>query len=750
MRPARVGVLLAVLIATALFSASAASAETVQYPTNPAPSSSINNWLSSISCPAAGDCVSVGDYTDVNGHLQPLIETERNGSWSATALDVSTLPDGGAHPFVNLVSVTCTSVGNCVAAGYYDTVISTASGLVATETNGSWTLSELPFPANPKQEPYFAPIACWSAGNCVDAGAYWSGSLSTGGWHAFTLTEINGAWSFQNSPPPGDGAIQDALGSVSCDQSGHCSAVGWFVDATDQKLLGLIETYANGVWTPQVSQYNLPSVAFNPKLVLGAVGCAPAGGCSAVGRYLDAAGNSQLLTLSEVNGVWQPAVRVQPPSDFAAEQQQDLSFNSISCPSAGNCAAVGSYDSSSTGVPVRALVVDELNGQWGQGQGLTLPAGAANAGQVASLDAVHCTAAGSCVAAGTYVAGDGHNAALVAAESAGQWTSFGSELANQYNPGGTGGSIVDTWASLSCSPDAYCAAVGYAQNGIGGASVPFLLDAPGAVGAPGAFGGIGEGLVTWSAPSDNGGVALSGYRVVANDLTDPARGGESVVAGGSATSAVVTGLTPGDSYTFTVSAIGPLGAGPSSTSGAVVIAQQPGAAGSGSGAGAGASGGAGSATGAGASGGAGSATGAGSGGGVQVTSTASGGPRASGISRAALLASLGGVLVPRGAGRLLARLRHSRVFVLRFRARESGRVVISWYRVVGRGRHARRQLVARGMARAFGPRVVSVRLRLTALGKRLVRLDRALRLTAIVRFSSGRVSVVRSRSFVLR
>ena len=65
--------------------------------------------------------------------------------------------------------------------------------------------------------------------------------------------------------------------------------------------------------------------------------------------------------------------------------------------------------------------------------------------------------------------------------------------------------------------------------------------------------------VSWTGPSSDGGSPVTGYTVVATDSTTPANGGQT--ASGFASPITVTGLTDGDSYTFTVQATSTVGAG---------------------------------------------------------------------------------------------------------------------------------------------------------------------------------------------
>src|SRR6266516_250168 len=133
------------------------------------------------------------------------------------------------------------------------------------------------------------------------------------------------------------------------------------------------------------------------------VSCASAGNCSAGGYYTDSSGHTQAFVVSQVNGTWRTARKV--PGTAALNQTGNAEVNSVSCASAGNCSAGGYYkDGSGAG---QAFVVSQVNGTWPTA--IELPGTAAlNQGGGAWIVSVSCASAGNCSAGGSYGAGSRH------------------------------------------------------------------------------------------------------------------------------------------------------------------------------------------------------------------------------------------------------------------------------------------------------------------------------------------------------
>ena len=92
------------------------------------------------------------------------------------------------------------------------------------------------------------------------------------------------------------------------------------------------------------------------------VSCAGAGNCAAGGYYRDQHRHDQGFVASEKNGVWGRAIEV--PGLAALSAGRDTGVNAVSCGSAGNCAAGGSY--ADRRGHRQGFVAVERHGRWGR------------------------------------------------------------------------------------------------------------------------------------------------------------------------------------------------------------------------------------------------------------------------------------------------------------------------------------------------------------------------------------------------
>ena len=134
-----------------------------------------------------------------------------------------------------------------------------------------------------------------------------------------------------------------------------------------------------------------------------------------------------------------------------------------------------------------------------------------------------------------------------------------------------------SWASgpLTCAltgltnGDTYSFTVAAANSDGTGPSSPASspvvpLTVPGPPSGVSATAGDADATVTWTAPASDGGSPVTGYAVVASDSTTPANGGQTCSWTSGPLTCALTGLTNGDTYSFTVAAANSVGTGPSS------------------------------------------------------------------------------------------------------------------------------------------------------------------------------------------
>ena len=137
---------------------------------------------------------------------------------------------------------------------------------------------------------------------------------------------------------------------------------------------------------------------------LASVSCASAGNCAAGGYYADQQQNYQGFVVSERNGRWGQAVEV-PGLGALSKGGNDsvpAGVSSVSCASPGNCAAGGDYENMPHGS--QGFVVSEKNGVWRRA--INVPGLAAlnkGGGWGAAVNSVSCAPAGGCAAGGHYL-----------------------------------------------------------------------------------------------------------------------------------------------------------------------------------------------------------------------------------------------------------------------------------------------------------------------------------------------------------
>lgn len=416
----------------------------------PAPSPGQLASVNDIACPAPGNCVAVGDFNDGPGNDTGAAFTasEVSHRWEPAVAAYGTTGKSVLDP--DLESVSCSSVGNCVAGGGAG-----GDGLILTQAAGKWVRASY--------FPYYAAevdaVSCPPevSGGCAAGGSYFSdehgksqawllyetasggwrtlsggeglaalntglasvtdascpsaGSCAAGGYYtdargdqqAFVLTEKKGVWGKARKVA---GSLNSAgyaqVNAVSCASAGNCLAVGQD-ERTGRKYpssQGFEVTERNGSWLSAREVPGLRKLNAGGTAGAYAVSCVPASGplnCAIGGSFADKSGNGPAFVDQVRNGTWQASpTAIEAGSYWAA-------VSTVSCPAAGDCAAGGFYN---TGTPLQgtsqAFLVNLENFRWIPAEKIpgTIPL---NSGGDASLNVVSCPSAGFCAAGGYYM-----------------------------------------------------------------------------------------------------------------------------------------------------------------------------------------------------------------------------------------------------------------------------------------------------------------------------------------------------------
>lgn len=367
--------------------------------------------LESMSCPSAGNCSAIGFYSIGEDNRRSFVAGEKNGKWGKAQKVPGTrnLKIAGVSP---IMSVSCSSAGNCAAFGTYATDSGTTPSYVVSEARGVWHKAiRLPGVT-------IDAISCGAAGNCV-AGGYSVAHVITSSGHAITVGEVRGKWGkphdLTGTPAKASGVPR--VTAVSCRSAGNCTAGGDY--ATKDGVQAFVATESKGAWRKAEQLPGIAALNVGRNSALFSLSCASAGNCSTGGYYVDAKG-FEAFVADERGGTWARAQEVPGtaalnigPAGFTAAQ-----VNVLSCRSPGSCSAAGFYTDKKGSQ--QAFTDSQTRGGWAKAAEVP-GTGALNSGGTADLVALSCASAGNCGACGSYTDREKHPHAFVAGQRSGTW-----------------------------------------------------------------------------------------------------------------------------------------------------------------------------------------------------------------------------------------------------------------------------------------------------------------------------------------
>jgi Fibronectin type III domain len=351
-----------------------------------------NAVATSVDCPIASSCVASGSYTDTIGITHASTYALSGGTWTAAQqLAPAGPPD---YTFSDLNSVSCISVGNCIAVGDYRISTVQTESFYAVESSGTWARGvELPLPSDAASDPAqttFVSASCDLGGTtCQLLGEYTTTTIPTS-VHSVVDTYVFGT-GLTGSPQEiaqlsGRDGIE--LSSISCTSSTDCVAVGAQTASFSSQATYVIES--GGSWgTPSVLQN--PKDPTNPAELLSTISCIAAGSCVAAGNWVSDQGNVYGESYTESGGAWGSAVDIGEPSQLMNPYVDDISCVTT----VSTCTIVGALSDSMGSL--HAATAQMTNGHWGQLAPAGVPSGATSDHEllgVSCATGVQCTAVG--------------------------------------------------------------------------------------------------------------------------------------------------------------------------------------------------------------------------------------------------------------------------------------------------------------------------------------------------------------------
>jgi len=454
----------------------------------------------------------------VLGQSGPAAAQQLPGGTWGTVIPVSLAagaPAGTQFVSGSVTSVSCASPGNCAAIGtvYTDTSSTgtdTPYPVVLNETGGTWATPE-PVTgitsSTPNQGVVTADVSCAAPGECA---AVWTYDDASGDGHAYLIDESGGTWA--QAQPVTLGTISNSLGSISCPAPGDCTAVGGYSDGAGSGEPFVMDS-SGGTWGAPQEVQGIAGLSSPSPVSAGltSVSCASAGNCVAGGTYrlssATEAVDEQVFLATETGGTWGQAQQVAGVA--ALDSGGWANVRSVSCAGSGECAATGVYKGATNGD--FGWAATESGGSWAPAQQLPAPAASIQT----TPNEVSCATGGYCVVAGRYVpAAGGSYRVFEATYTAGAWSA-------QDMPGITG--LEGDALNVSCAAPGYCAASGFYFPAGSGLDQAFVAD---------------EAAGTWGSARTLTGLPAGEPEI--NDLSCPAPG--------YCTAAGLAGATP-----FTVS-----------------------------------------------------------------------------------------------------------------------------------------------------------------------------------------------------
>ena len=408
----------------------------------PGPTTAVS--FTSVACASSTSCMATGDFQIGCGDvgpcdIEPLVER-----WDGSAWSIVQAPKARGLLGLNLDSVACVGVTDCMIVGssrHHNRLLSFA----ARWLGAGWSLHVF---ASPRGASLTA-VSCATAASCTAFG-----SFARGGQLTTPFAEHwNGAgWSRQKLRIPRRGSVTGlagrgdvtSLAAVSCPLAGRCVAVGQVTDHEGDQA-ALAEQWVRSRWSLQ----RPPNVTIPLPADLQGVSCSGTTACMAVGNTTDV---NEVALIEHRNGsTW----TVQPnPAGTYTSGNYESPLVDVSCASAADCIAVGQV-AAATGNDIKPLVERWAGARWTL-QNPPSPTGAASSG----LSGISCSAANACMAVGSFATAAGVSQEVFAE----RWDGTEWEVQDIASPCSA---LRSELTKVSCTSASSCIAVGDYSGSLG-------------------------------------------------------------------------------------------------------------------------------------------------------------------------------------------------------------------------------------------------------------------------------------------
>jgi hypothetical protein len=400
--------------------------------------------VTSVSCPASGDCLVVGTTSGQGWYAQEVKGTWGNAAWIPGLQSLVNTSGAVVSPLAS-----CASPGNCAVTGSYMTAAGTnvtGAAFVASEASYHWVpaaaVAGLPNTTN--SQPAIGALSCASPGNCVLGGELMAGPPAPTGGSAreraldevrsarslltrhlmrpatasatatpsalpFVASEVSGKW--QGAVEPSLGLPSTGIGLVTaaaCPPGGECVVAGLYAttDTASMPSGSFLVTQSGTTWS---------APATNSALYILGLACPSAGDCTAAGADV----HDIAAVARQNSGAWGKTTDLPGATSLSYKGMKASSsvVDGLACPSAANCGVVGEYTIGSVSNPadLEAFAAGEANGTWSP---VTVPAGltSLSSGGFAAFSGVACASAANCAAGGEYATAKQGLGAFILAE----------------------------------------------------------------------------------------------------------------------------------------------------------------------------------------------------------------------------------------------------------------------------------------------------------------------------------------------